>query len=210
MSEFEDNLWGAVVRERGDELAEATRTVREHGRTSRFQLLAGTTVSVAVAAAAATLLLGASTTSPAFAVMRHPDGRVTINLMKAAGIGGVNGKLAAMGVRARVLALAKSAPPVSCPAGTVPTITFDPASIPQRQVLMITSGQPGAPPTSAAKTGPADLSAQTRGTSSGSGENPVATSRVGSNHVVRITPAGSQIQIKTAEETNHVARMYCR
>jgi hypothetical protein len=35
-----------------------------------------------------------------------------------------------MGVRARIRTQAKQPPPFVCPGGTVPTITFDPASIP--------------------------------------------------------------------------------
>lgn len=211
MSEFEDNLWIAVLRDRGDELARATRTARQQRRASRPQLLAGTTVVLAAMATAATLLLGASTSSPAYAVTRNPDGTVTVNLMKASGIARANDRLAAMGTRAQILTLAKSAPTLACPGATVPTITFDPASIPKREVLMITSGQPSASGTPAGETAKADISAQTRSASNVSGEkSAAATSSVGNNHVVRITPRGGQIRINAAGETNHVARMYCR
>ena len=85
MSEFEDNLWLAVVHEHGDELARTGRTVHKHKRAPRPQLLAGTTVGLAAMATAAALLLGASTSSPAFAVTRNPDGTVTVNLMQQSG-----------------------------------------------------------------------------------------------------------------------------
>ena len=210
MSEFEDNLWLEVLRDRGDELARATRTAREHRRASRPQLLAGTTVGLAAIATAAMLLLGASTSAPAFAVTRNPDGTVTVNLMKASGIAGANDRLAAMGVRAQILALAKSAPTAACEGGTVPTITFDPFSIPKREVLMITSGQPSANGIAAGETGKADLAAQTRASNVGGENSSAATSRVGNNHVVRINSRGGQIRINAAGGTNHVARMYCR
>ena len=88
MSEFEDNLWLSVVREHRDELARTGGTVHKHGRPPRPQLLAGTTVGLAAMATAAALLLGASTSSPAFAVTRNPDGTVTVDLMKLSGIAG--------------------------------------------------------------------------------------------------------------------------
>lgn len=225
MSGFEDNLWLAVVREHGDELARAGRTVRERRRAPRPQLLAGTTVGLAAMATGATLLLGASSSSPAFAVTPNPDGTVTVNLMKASGIAGANERLAAMGVRAQILALAKSAPKSACPGGTVPTITVDPASIPKRHVLMITSGQLSAGDAMALKTAKPSLSTRAlaaSNTSSGNTGNRNAhgtstgktgagvISGVGNSRVVRINPGGGKIRIDTGGETNHVVRMYCR
>ena len=134
MNEFEDNLWLSVVREHGDELARTGRTVHKHRRAPRPQLLAGSTVGLAAMATAAALLLGASTSSPAFAVTRNPDGTVTVDLMKPSGIAGANERLAAMGVRAQIRALAKQPPTFVCPGGTAPTITFDPASIPSAKL----------------------------------------------------------------------------
>ena len=100
MSEFEDNLWLEVVREHGDELARTERAGHTHRRAIRPQLLAGTTVGLAAVATGAALLFGASTSPPAFAVTRNPDGTVTVNLTRPSGIAGANEKLAAMGVRA--------------------------------------------------------------------------------------------------------------
>ncbi len=199
MSEFEDNLWLAVVREHGHELTRATQTVRAHRHASRPQLLAGTTMGLAAIATTTTLLLSASSSSPAFAVTRNPNGTVTVNLRKASGIASANDRLAAMGVRAQIVISAKSAPEVACSNGTVPTITLDPASIPKRQVLIITSGKPSAndvPPPKAANAN-ANMA-------------PGVTSGVGNNHVVRINPGSGRIQMKAAGQTNHVVRMYCR
>ena len=142
MSEFEDNLWLSVVREHGDELARTGRMVHKHRKAPRPQLLAGTTLGLAAIATTAALLLGASTSSPAFAVTRNPNGTVTVDLMKPSGIAGANERLAAMGVRAQIRALAKQPPTFVCPGGTVATVTFDPASIPTRQALVITPSRP--------------------------------------------------------------------
>jgi hypothetical protein len=205
MTEFEDNLWLSVVREHGDELARSGRTVHKRRRAPRPQLLAGTTVGLAALATAA-LLLGASTSSPAFAVTRNPDGTVTVNLMKLSGIAGANKRLAAMGVRAQILALAKHAPKFVCPGGSAPTITFDPASIPKRRALVITARQPSAGDAAAVKahTGNGKIG------STGSG-NPGSgvISGVGNNQVVRMPSGGGKIRTYSGGGSNHAVRMYC-
>jgi hypothetical protein len=197
MTEFEDNLWLKVVREHGDELARTERTAHTHRQASRPELLAGTTVGLAAMATAAVLLFGASTSPPAFAVTRNPDGTVTVSLKDPSGIAGANKKLAAMGVRAQIAVDAKTPPKLVCPGGTAPAITFNPASIPSRQVLMITPGQ-------ASASSAAALNARSK--SSGN-TVPGATSGNG-NDVVRTLPAGSKIQTDSGTG-NYVARMYC-
>ncbi len=197
MSEFEDNLWVTVVREHGDELAHAERSAHTHRRASRPQLLAGTTAGLAAIATAAALLFGASTSPPAFAVTRNPDGTVTVNLIHQSGIAGANKKLAAMGVRARIAAQAKTPPKLVCSGGTAPTITFDPASIPKSQVLTIAPGQPSASDATALKAGP-----------NGSGNSAPGATSGGGNHVVRIYPGDSNIRTYSGAE-NHAVRMYC-
>ena len=200
MSEFEDNLWLEVVHEHGNELARTGRTVHKHGRATRPQLLAGTTVGLAAMATAAALLLGASTSPPAFAVTRNPDGTVTVNLMKLSGIAGANEKLAAMGVRAQIVALAKYPPKPVCPGGTVPTITFDPASISKRQALVITPGQPSAGDAAALKANPG---------SDNTGSGDTGRRGGGNNHVVRMHSGGGKIRMYSGAGNNHVVRMYC-
>jgi hypothetical protein len=194
MSEFEDNLWLEVVREHADELARIGRPAPR--RASRPQLLAGTTVGVAAMATAAVLVLGASTSPPAFAVSRNPDGTVTVNLMHSSGIAGANAKLAAMGVRAQIEQPAKTPPKLVCPGGTTPTITFDPASIPSGEEVVITSGQPGA-----------GTAAGLKGGSNGAG-NTGARATGSGNHVVRLQSGASNIRTQSGAE-NHVVRMYC-
>ena len=191
MSEFEDDLWLEVVREHGHELAGARRPVRKHRRATRSQLLAGATVGLVGAATAAALLFGASTSPPAFAVTRNPDGTVTVNLTRPSGIAGANEKLAAMGVRAQIAATAKIPPKLVCPGGTVPTITFDPASIPKGDEVVITPDQPRAGNAAALK---------------GGGNTGGVTG--GGNHVVRLLSGGSNIRTQSGAD-NHVVRMYC-
>jgi hypothetical protein len=199
MSEFEDNLWLRVIREHGDELALTERTRYPHRRATRRQLLAGTTAGLTATATAAALLLGASTSPPAFAVTRNLDGTVTVNLMQASGIAGANEKLAAMGVRAQIAVQAKTPPRLVCPGGAAPTITFDPARIPGRHVLVIAPGQPAADA--------AALKAHQTGSNGSGNRGPGATSG-GGNHVVRMYPGGGKIRTYSGAD-NHVVRMYC-
>ena len=140
MSEFEDNLWRAVVREHGEELAQTAPSGHERRRASRPRLAAGTTVGLAATATAAVLAFGASSSSPAFAVTRNPDGTVTVKLIKASGLVGANHTLANMGVPTQILAPAKSAPRLVCPPGTVPTITLDAGALRGRQVRIARPG----------------------------------------------------------------------
>ncbi len=206
MSEFEDNLWLSVVREHGNELARTGRKVHKQRRAPRPQLLAGSTVGLAAMATAAALLLGASTSSPAFAVTRNPDGTVTVNLMKPSGIAGANERLAAMGVRAQIRALAKQPPTFVCPGGTVPTITFDPASIPRRHSLVITPSRPSSGDAAAPKASNGNGSIGSAGSGdTGSG----AISGGGSNHVVRMYSGRGKIRMQSGGGSNHVVRMYC-
>src|ERR1700749_535596 len=197
MSEFEDNLWLEVVREHGHGLARAGRRGRKHRRATRPQLLAGTTFGVAAMATVAALLLGASTSQPAFAVTRNPDGTVTVSLKQPSGIAGANRTLAAMGVRAQIAAQAKTPPELVCPGGTAPTITFDPARIAKRHVLVITPGQPSADDAAALKAHSTESDNAAAGASSGGG-----------NHVVRMYSGGGKIRTNLGDG-NHVIRMSC-
>lgn len=142
------------------------------------------------------MLFGASTSPPAFAVTRHADGTVTVKPRQRSGIAGANKKLAAMGVRAQIAAQTKTPPQLVCPGGTAPTITCDPASIPRREEMVITPGQPGAGNAAALKGG--DNGGDTTGAGvPGDG-----------NHVVRLPTVGGKIRTQSGTG-NHVARMYC-
>lgn len=107
MSKFTDRLWRDLVREHGAGLAQmdplATGAQR---RRARPRLLAGTGVGVAGLATAAALLLGATSSSPAFAVTPNHDGTVTVKIMRLGGVAGANSRLAAMDVRAKIVQVA--------------------------------------------------------------------------------------------------------
>jgi hypothetical protein len=144
MSEFEENLWVEVVREHGPGLARPEPSREKHGWWTRPRLLAGTTVGLAAMGTTAALLLGATASPPAFAVIRNPNGTVTVKLIKVSGIAGANSELASMGVRAKIMKamtqaddVAKLLPCQGQPAGTVRTVTLDPARIPRHQVLVL-------------------------------------------------------------------------
>jgi hypothetical protein len=117
-------------------------------RPARIRLFAGATVAAAALAAGLVILLGSSATSPAFAVTRNPNGTITVHLIRVAGIAGANDKLAALGVRARIVSLVDMTAYVASlhpcrgePAGVARTITIDPATIPRRQVVLLTADQ---------------------------------------------------------------------
>ncbi len=102
MSKFEDHLWREFMREHGHALAQmSTPTAKHVGRGPR--LVAGISVGLAGVGVAVALVLGAASTSPAFAVTRNHDGTVTISIQRASGIAGANARLNQLGVRAKVM-----------------------------------------------------------------------------------------------------------
>jgi hypothetical protein len=102
MSKFEDHLWREFVREHGNGLAQmSTSTPKPTWRGPR--LVAGTSLGLAGVGVAVALVLGATTTSPAFAVTRNHDGTVTISIRAASGIAGANARLHQLGIRAQVM-----------------------------------------------------------------------------------------------------------
>src|ERR1700761_9063090 len=130
----------------GHEVGPTRRRTRMRSRRTRPRGLAVGTLGAAALAAAVVPLFGAPTSPPAFAVNRNADGTVTVKLIKLSGVGGANRKLAAIGVRAKIVTAMEAAQFAkrqhACqgkPAGTVQTITFDPGSIPRRQVLLLSA-----------------------------------------------------------------------
>lgn len=106
-------------------------------------LMGGSAGAVALTVALA-LLLGASASTPAFAVTRHRDGTVTVRLMRLSGINGANRRLAALGIKARIVKAADLAkyvarlhPCLGQPAGSARAISFNPARIPARRMLLL-------------------------------------------------------------------------
>ena len=159
MSKFEDHLWREFVREHGNALAQmSTPTAKHIWRGPR--LVAATSLGLAGVGAAVALVLGATTTSPAFAVTRNHDGTVTISIERASGIAGANAKLHQLGVRAKVMQQAPAGyrctstvaqQGQSLSAGAEPTRsianahwTIDPRKVPAGRTLALTP--PPAPP----------------------------------------------------------------
>jgi hypothetical protein len=72
-------------------------------RGARPGVVAGSALGLAGIGTALALVLGATTTSPAFAVTRNHDGTVTIYIARSSGIAGANARLHQLGIRAHVV-----------------------------------------------------------------------------------------------------------
>ena len=160
MSRFTERLWNELVREHGAELAQLKRPAT-HGGHSRPRVLAGTTLGLAAAGAAIVLVLGAAGSSPAFAVTKNHDGTVTVEIKRIEGITGANAKLAALGVRARAVAVVAGCarPPFRVPramltaqaivaagqpaANVVVHARIDPRQIPAGRTLVLPTARVG-------------------------------------------------------------------
>ena len=103
MSKFEDHLWREFAREHGNALAQMARPSVKQSRRARPRLVVGTGLGLVGIGSVLALVLGATTTSPAFAVTRNHDGTVTVRVLRTAGIAGANAKLHQLGIRAKVL-----------------------------------------------------------------------------------------------------------
>jgi RNA polymerase sigma-70 factor (ECF subfamily) len=96
-------LWREIVRRHGADLAQVTRPAAKRARRARPRLLAGTSVALAGVGATLALVLSAASSPPAFAVSRNADGTYTVSLQMLAAIHGANARLAALGIRARLV-----------------------------------------------------------------------------------------------------------
>jgi hypothetical protein len=136
MSEFEDNLWRDVVRQHGDDLAQVPWPPPHHRRPRRG-LLAGTTFVAAAAVAVLALVLGGTSTSPAYAVNTNHDGSITLTINRLNGIHGANVRLSSLGVRAVAIQV-----PAACRAALA-VARFDPRRIPVGKTLVIAAWRAG-------------------------------------------------------------------
>ena len=143
MSKFEDRLWRDLVRKHGADLAQMTRPAAKPPRRARPRLLAGTSIGLAVAGTAAALVLSAASSPPAFAVSRNSDGTWTVSIQKLAAVHGANAKLAALGIRARLVVVAQA-----CTVKALP-----PAAVQAMQLAKAGSGR-AAPQVAVAKLDP--------------------------------------------------------
>jgi len=143
MSDFKDSLWRELVREHGAELAQMDIPAHPRGR-RRPRLLAGTSVGLAGIGTTVALALSAAGTSPAFAVTRNHDGTWSVTVMKLSAIPLANARLAALDVRARLVAVADG-----CAVDVPPKVwaersqvirhgvRFDPGKIPAGKTLVL-------------------------------------------------------------------------
>jgi hypothetical protein len=102
MTRFDDNLWREVERRYGSELSGADGPLSS-GPRRRLPVIAGASLGVAGASAAAVIVLSAASSPPAFAVTSHPDGTVSVVIRRIDGIAGANHRLAQLGIRARAV-----------------------------------------------------------------------------------------------------------
>jgi hypothetical protein len=102
MTRFDDNLWREVERRYGAELSEADGPLSP-GPRRRLPMIAGATLGVAGASAAAVVVLGAANSPPAFAVTTHRDGSISVVIRRLDGISGANRRLAQLGIHVRAV-----------------------------------------------------------------------------------------------------------
>jgi hypothetical protein len=100
------------------------RNDREPGQAGRLRprVLAGSTLGLAGVGAAVVLALGTSATPPAYAITKHSDGSVLVQLGHQQDIGQVNQKLTEMGTREQLTFYTRPGPaaasgPINCTPG---------------------------------------------------------------------------------------------
>ncbi len=102
MTRFDDNLWREVERRYGSELSDADGPLSSAPR-GRLPVIAGASLGVAGASAAAVIVLSAASSPPAFAVTTHRDGTVSLVIRRIDGIPGANRRLAQLGIHVRAV-----------------------------------------------------------------------------------------------------------
>jgi hypothetical protein len=95
MTKFADQLLTDLMREHGSKLAYTRPPTPRRPIASRRTVLAAGTGFVAVAATAGALVASGGT--PAYALTTHPNGTVTLDVYREAGIAGINAKLQQLG-----------------------------------------------------------------------------------------------------------------
>jgi hypothetical protein len=124
MTEFEDNLWREMEGAYGSELSDADGPLHVRSRL-RTPVIAGTSLGVVSAGAAAVIVLTAGSAAPAFAVTSHRDGTVSVVIRRVEGIPGANQRLAQLGIRARAVQVAFGCQArVGRPVAGVPVMTL--------------------------------------------------------------------------------------
>jgi hypothetical protein len=168
MSNFEDQLWSQLVRERGEQMRAApgasaalassvtatTPATRRGRRLRRPALLTGSALGVAGLASAGVLAL--TSASPAFAVTKNPNGTVDVTLSDLSDLPALNQQLAKDGIPVTAVPLStscsataainnpsgESSPSISASGQeTTDVVTIDPSQIPSGEVGVLGASQ---------------------------------------------------------------------
>jgi hypothetical protein len=112
MSKFTDRLWREIVREHGADLRETEPLAARRRQRALPRVLAGTgLVGVAGAGVTLAVVLGAASTTPAFAVTRNHDGTYSVAIQKFSAIPSANARLNQLGLRAQFVQVTNGCPP---------------------------------------------------------------------------------------------------
>jgi hypothetical protein len=168
MSNFEDQLWSQLVRERGEQMraapgvmaalassVTATRpAIRPAPGLRRPALLTGSALGIAGLATAGVFAL--SSASPGFAVTKNPDGTVKVSLSDLSDLSALNQTLAQDGVPVTavpITAACSATGAINSPSGesspsisasgqeTTDVVTIDPSQIPSGEVGVLGASQ---------------------------------------------------------------------
>ena len=128
-SRYEDVLWDEIVESHCDELADLRLPPPAPAR--RPKALVGATVLTAAGAGVAVIVISASsTTVPAYAVTRNPNGSVSVTLRRLSAIADVNARLKALDVRAVVTRTGSECSSVPTEIVRVSTVSVSPSTAP--------------------------------------------------------------------------------
>lgn len=167
MSNFEDQLWSQLVRERGEQMraapgataalassVTATRPATPGApRLRRPALLTGSALGIAGLATAGVFAI--TSASPAFAVTKNPDGTVAIALSDLSDLSALNQKLAQDGVPVTAVPIStscsatgaitnqsgESGPSNQPHLETTDVVTIDPSQIPSGDIGVLGASQ---------------------------------------------------------------------
>jgi hypothetical protein len=110
MTKFEDQLFGQLMAEHGDQLRAVERPVPGRRRVRRPVWLATGAVGAAAAVTAAVMALGSAPAYAAYSVTRHDNGTVTVSVSRPSGVAGANVTLHTMGARVVVVPVRAGCP----------------------------------------------------------------------------------------------------
>ena len=139
MSKYTDQLWRDLVREHGATLVHADRP--KPGRAAlhrRPRVLASSTLGLAGVGTALVLVLGAASSTPAYAITTSGDGSVQVTINQFSALPQANAQLTAMGIHEQIIIDMASGP--AAVSGAVTCAPAPGVSGPQVKVLIGTDG----------------------------------------------------------------------